>query len=98
MVTLDSYLDTELRVSLRESRTGWKIHACIYAVTMVLLIGLNILLVMATSSDFFWFPFPLFGWGIGLTFHYLFGVRWAEREIRKRQTKIKQLAEITTTD
>lgn len=71
------------------------IHATIYAVVGAGLIALNITLVATTNASFFWFPFPLVGWGCGVMLHYLHGVLWAEREIRARQRKIERLASET---
>ena len=54
---------------------------------------LNVLLVVLTDASFFWFPFPLVGWGIGVAMHYLHGVRWADREIAARQAGVERRAE-----
>ena len=45
------------------------------------------------NENFVWFVFPLFGWGVGLTMHYLHAVRWADRESHERQTKIEAYCE-----
>ena len=92
MITLEDYQRAERELAVRESRRGWRIHAAIYAVVMTALTVLNVVLVLTTDADFFWFPFPLVGWGIGLAMHYLHGVRWAEREIGARQARIAKLA------
>jgi hypothetical protein len=57
------------------------------------LITLNLLLAANTSQDFLWFFFPLVGWGIGLTAHYLFAVSWADRQISTHQRMIERAAE-----
>ena len=62
------------------------------AVVMTGLVVLNLLIAARTESNFIWFPFPLVGWGIGRTMHYLHGVRWADREIRARQARIEGMA------
>ncbi|MBD0338578.1 MAG: 2TM domain-containing protein [Thermoleophilia bacterium] len=56
------------------------------------LVVLNVLLVAYTEASFYWFPFPLVGWGIGLAMHYLFGVRRADIEIRATRARIERLA------
>ena len=93
MITLEQYENAEREMTLREWKRGWRIHALIYVLVNAALVALNIALVVATDAGFFWFPFPLVGWGIGLTFHYLHGVRWAERDIRRRQESIERRAE-----
>jgi hypothetical protein len=77
---------------LTESLRGFKIHTAVYVLVNSALAALNILLVIYTNTSFFWFPFPLVCWGIGLRAHYIFGVRKAEQEIQKRQTRIERLA------
>ena len=74
---------------LREGKRGFGIHAVVYVVVMAGLTVLNMLLITQTDENFVWFVFPLVGWGIGLTMHYLHGVRWVDRESRERQTKIE---------
>jgi hypothetical protein len=96
MFTAADYERAERELTLREWRTGWKIHVTIYALVMVGLTVLNLVLVANTDADFLWFPFPLIGWGIGVTMHYLHGVRWAERDIRARQEKIEEIASRTS--
>jgi hypothetical protein len=44
------------------------------------------------ATGFPWAVFPLVGWGIGLTLHYLYGLRWADKTITDRQTRIEQRA------
>jgi hypothetical protein len=65
----------------------------VYAVVMTGLTVLNLVLVSLTTADFLWFPIPLICWGIGLTVHYLYGVRWVDRQVRDHQSLIEHLAE-----
>ena len=92
MVTATDYERAESELTLREWRTGWKIHLAIFVLVMTGLTVLNLVIVANTAADFLWFPFPLIGWGTGVTMHYLHGVRWAERHVRARQEKIERLA------
>ncbi len=48
-----------------EAKIGFYIHLAVY-------VGVNLLLViinLATSPEYLWFKWPLFGWGIGVFFH-----------------------------
>ncbi len=92
MITVAQYEQAERELAVAGSRRGWTIHAAIYAAVITALVVLNVMLVLYTDNSFWWFPFPLVGWGIGLTMHYLFGVRWAERELRKHQTEVESYA------
>jgi hypothetical protein len=93
MNTLADYQRAERELTLREGKRGFAIHAVVYTVVMSCLTALNILLITQTDENFVWFVFPLIGWGIGLTMHYLHGVRWADRETYERQTEIEAYCE-----
>ena len=79
-ITLEEYKRAERQLELEEARRGFTIHAIVYAVVMTGLIVLN----LTVATEFLWFVFPLVGWGIGLTAHYLFGLRWVGRAIMRR--------------
>jgi hypothetical protein len=64
-------------------------NAAIYAIVMTGLITLNALLWAFTDADFPWAAFPLVGWGIGLTFHYIDAYRREGRSIRDRQREME---------
>jgi hypothetical protein len=92
MLTAEQYREAEFGYSLEESKRGFKIHALVFAVVMTGLIVLNSLLIAYTDANFPWVVFPLVGWGIGLTFHYIYGYRRAGVEIRDRQREVEQYA------
>ncbi len=48
-----------------EAKIGFYIHLAVYVGVNVLLIVIN----LTTSPQYLWFPWPLFGWGIGVFFH-----------------------------
>ena len=58
-----------------------------YCIVIPFLIFIN----LRFSSGFHWFWFPIFGWGIGLTFHFLevnnynifLGKNWEDRKIKE---------------
>jgi hypothetical protein len=91
MVTAEEYEKAERELTLSEWRRGWNAHAAIYTLVNTALVLVNVFAV----PEFFWFPFPLVCWGIGLTVHYLHGVRWAEHELVERQAKIERYAEVS---
>jgi 2TM domain len=95
MLTAEQYREAEFGYSLSESKRGFKIHATVYALVMTGLIVLNSLLIAYTDVNFPWVVFPLVGWGIGLTFHYIYGYRRAEIPIRERQRAVESYAERT---
>lgn len=93
MSTKEEYKRAEHDLMLAESRRGFRIHAAVFVLVNTGLTLLNVLLVVYTSASFLWFPFPIICWGLGLTMHYVFGVRGAEHEIERRQWSIEQRAE-----
>lgn len=60
-----------------------------HLITFILVNGMLFVINMLTSPSFWWFIFPLLGWGIGLVSHWIavfglkFGKEWEERKIRK---------------
>ena len=65
----------ERRVS---AKAGFRTHALVYALVNAGLIGINLM----SSREYLWFPYPLFGWGIGLLAHgvSVYGVNPGSRE------------------
>ena len=87
-ITVQQYEQAELQLQTQAARRGFLVHAVVYGLVQAALITINLVVV----PDFIWFPFPLIGWGIGLTMHYLFGFRWVDREIRRHQKSVEQRA------
>ena len=92
MLTADQYREAEFGYTLAESRRGFKIHAAVYGAVMTGLIVLNTLLIVYTDANFPWVVFPLVGWGIGLTLHYVYGFRRAALAARTRQHRVEEFA------
>jgi hypothetical protein len=95
MLTPEEYRRAEFGYTLAESRRGFKIHALVYVLVMAGLIALNAVLIATTDANFPWVVFPLIGWGIGLTFHYIYGYRKASDEAHARQLRVEEYAERT---
>ena len=93
MITTNEYMMAERELELRDLKTGWLIHAGIYAVVITGLVILNLVIAANTENDFLWFFFPLVCWGIGLVFHYLHAFRWADRDVHARQEQVTRYAE-----
>ncbi len=55
------------------AKFGFYVHLSIYLLVNVSLIYIN----LSTSPDYYWFIWPLIGWGVGLLYH-AFGVEWSE--------------------
>jgi 2TM domain len=85
-ITLEDYKRADRQLELEEARRGLAIHAIVYALVMTGLIILN----LTVATEFPWVIFPLIGWGIGLTLHYLYGLRWINKAITDRQARIHE--------
>lgn len=61
------------------------------AVTYVVIISGLIFINLKYTPEFYWFFFPMFGWGIGLVFHAIgvmgFGKSWEEKKIKEIMSK-----------
>ena len=71
---------------------GFYIHLIVFAVVIPMIIMVN----FTFSPGYKWFWFPLFGWGLGLFFHWFgvlgvdklgFGKDWEERKIKEYMNK-----------
>ena len=62
---------TQEQTKLEQAKKEFRTHRTVYMCVIPLLAVINLIAV----PEFLWFLFPLFGWGIGLTLHYVFGVR-----------------------
>jgi hypothetical protein len=87
-ITIEQYEQAELQMQTEGARRGFVVHAAIFLAVQAVLITINLMVV----PEFIWFPFPLIGWGVGLTMHYLFGFLWIEREIHRHQEMVEQRA------
>lgn len=89
MATIPSKNSIEYRRARKQARAirGFYIHLAVYCVTIPVLIAINLTFV----PDFYWFPFSMLGWGIGVAFHamevYKFtpflGRNWEQKKIRQ---------------
>lgn len=86
--TLSDYQATERVLAVREAREAFRVHATVYGIVIPILIAVNLLVV----PQFLWFFFPIAGWGLGLTAHYVMGYRRAAQEITRHQTRIAAAA------
>jgi 2TM domain len=87
-VTLEDYKRADRQLERKRARRGFTIHAIVYVVVMTGLIILNF-----TLGDVFpWAGLPMVWWGVGLTLHYLYWVRWVDKTISGRQAQIEQWA------
>lgn len=75
-----------------EEIKGFYIHLITYILVNAVLVVINLL----TSPEYYWFIWPLMGWGVGLIIHAisvfggLLGKSWEERKIKEIMDKDEQ--------
>lgn len=75
-----------------EMLKAFYIHLTVYIFVNILLLAINLL----TNPTFWWFLYPLVGWGVGLFIHGLttfasgFGSDWETRKIKEYMEKDKR--------
>jgi len=88
-VTLGLYKAEERRIAAHEARQGLRIHA---AVTVIVVVALAVVNVFV-ASDFPWSVFPAFGMGLGVWFHWYFGLHRGEEFMIRHQEEVEQQAQ-----
>jgi hypothetical protein len=74
------------------AKIGFLIHLAVYSLVNILLITIN----LTTSPQYYWFKWPLLGWGIGLAMHglgvFVFtgGGGLKERMVQRELEKMKK--------
>jgi hypothetical protein len=83
------YQEAKTRV---EEIKGFYIHLGTYLLVNAALVVINLLL----SPEYFWFIWPIIGWGVGLIIHAisvfggLWGRSWEERKIKEIMEREKR--------
>ncbi|MEM2429219.1 MAG: 2TM domain-containing protein [Nitrososphaerales archaeon] len=72
---------------MEEERSFFR-YLVVYVLVNVMLIIIN----LVYSPKVIWFFYPLIGWGIGISMHYLFGVCWLEKGLKEREAKAEYRA------
>ncbi len=87
-ITVTDYERADAELRAKEGRISFYVHATVYVLVNILLIIINLVF----ASQFLWFFFPLIGWGIGLTMHYLFAVRFVGSQTEDWQARVERRA------
>ena len=88
-VTLEQYKVEERLLAAREGRKGLNIHAFVTVVVVVALAVVNAFV----ASEFPWSVFPAFGMGLGVWFHWYFGVHRGEEFMVRHQDEVEREAQ-----
>ncbi|GFO97411.1 hypothetical protein ig2599ANME_1613 [groundwater metagenome] len=81
--SLEGYKKAYREIVAEEEKRDFSVHLVVYVLVNAMLIAINFIY----SPEAIWFFYPLIGWGIGISIHYLFGVRWIEKGLKEREAK-----------
>lgn len=87
-IALEEYKKAYRERRAVEEKKGFVIHLVVYVLVNAMLIAINLIY----NPEDIWFFYPLLGWGIGLTAHYLRAVRWIESELNKKEAEAEYRA------
>ena len=87
-LTLEEYKAEERLLAAREGRRGLRIHATVTVVVVVALAAVNAFV----ASEFPWSLFPALGMGLGVWFHWYFGVHRGEDLMIHHQDEVAREA------
>jgi hypothetical protein len=82
-ISLEEYKKAYREIVMEEAKRSFSVHLVVYVLVNAMLIAVNFIY----SPKVIWFFYPLIGWGIGISMHYLFGVRWVEKELKETEAK-----------
>ena len=80
-ISLEDYKKAYREMKIEEEKRGFIIHLIVYVLINIGLVILNLLV----SPEAIWFFWPLIGWGIGITMHYLNAIRWIEKNLKEKE-------------
>ena len=87
-ISLEEYKKAYREIVSEDEKKGFSVHLVVYVLVNAMLVAINFIY----SPETIWFFYPLIGWGIGISMHYLFGVRWIEKELKEREAKAEYRA------
>ena len=87
-VSLEGYKKAYREVVSEEEKRDFLVHLVVYVLVNAMLIAINFIY----SPEAIWFFYPLIGWGIGISIHYLSGVRWIQKELEEKEAKAEYKA------
>jgi len=82
-VSLDDYNRAYREIRAEEERRDFSIHLVVLLLVNLLLVAINFMY----SPGAIWFLYPLIGWGIGVTIHYLNAVYWIDDHLKKKEAE-----------
>ena len=82
-ISLEEYKKAYREIRAEKEKRGFLTHLVVYILVNLMLIVIN----FVYSREVIWFFYPLIGWGIGISVHYLNAVRWIEKWLKEEEAK-----------
>ncbi len=96
-ISLEEYKKAYRETVAEEEKRGFSVHLVVYVLVNAMLIIINFIY----DPEDIWFFYPLIGWGIGITAHYLNAVRWVEKILKEKEAKaeyrVREMTKRSTT-
>ncbi len=86
-IALEEYKKAYRETVAEEEKRGFSVHLVVYVLVNAMLIAINFI-----YSEDIWFFYPLIGWGIGISIHYLNAVCWIEKILKEKEAKAEYRA------
>ena len=87
-ISLEEYKKAYVEIVSEEEKRDFSVHLVVYVLVNAMLIAINFIY----SPEDIWFFYPLIGWGIGISMHYLFAVHWIQKELTEKEAKAEYRA------
>ena len=87
-ISLEEYKKAYVEIVSEEEKRDFSVHLVVYVLVNAMLIAINFI----HSPEDIWFFYPLIGWGIGISMHYLFAVHWIQKELTEKEAKAEYRA------
>lgn len=90
-MSLEDFKKAWRELEIEEARRAFIAHLTVYVVINLFLVFVN----LYTSPGYLWFPWVAAGWGIGLTFHFVFSrsifvISGWEEKVAKVEARMKK--------
>ncbi len=80
-ISLEEYQDAYRKMRMEEEKKGFWSHLTVFILINIMFIVINYLYTPGNL----WFFYPLIGWGIGITLHYMNTTRWVKSELKEKE-------------
>ena len=80
------YKRTYRPVILKNERDTFFVHLIIYSIVNIFLVTLN----LTSDPDVIWFVYPLVGWGVGITAHFIFAIVLPKKSLDQNEGKAER--------